>query len=184
MISKANRQLGFMFKISREFKDPLCLRSVYCSLVRSILESNAVVWCPYQSTWTARIESVQRKFVRYALRNLPWHDPLNLPPYEDRCRLLGLQTLEKRRSIAQAVFIAKILTGETDAPNLLGQMNIYAPERLLRQRNILLLEPRNTLYGLHDSIRFMSARFNEVSRLFDFCSNAAAFKRRLTESNR
>lgn len=184
IISKANRQLGFIFKISSEFKDPLCLRSLYCALVRSILESNSVVWCPYQTTWTARIEAIQRKFVRYALRHLPWRDPLNLPRYEDRCRLLGLQTLDQRRNTAQVVFVAKILTGEIDSLEILGQLNLYAPERLLRQRNFLLLEPRNTVYGLHDPVRFMSAKFNDVYLLFDFNCTIATFKRRLAEWQR
>ncbi|XP_065088012.1 switch-associated protein 70-like [Ochlerotatus camptorhynchus] len=94
IISRANRQLGFIFKIANVFRDPLCLRSLYCALIRSILESNAVVWCPYQLTWIARIEAIQRKFVRYALRDLPWRDPLNLPQCEDRCRLLGIVTLD------------------------------------------------------------------------------------------
>lgn len=184
MISRANRQLGFMFKIADEFHDPLCLRSLYCALVRSILESNVIVWCPYQSTWISRIEAVQRKFVKYALRSLPWHDPTNLPRYEDRCRLLGIETLEQRRNNSQAVFIAKILLGELDSPEILNRINRYAPTRVLRQRGFLMLESRNTGYGSHDPIRFMAATFNGVYELFDFNASAERFKRRLREMNR
>lgn len=179
IISKANRQLGFIFKIAKEFRDPHCLRSLYCALVRSILESNAVVWCPYQANWIARIEAIQRRFVRQALRSLPWRDPRNLPPYEDRCRLLGLETLENRRCIAQAMFIAKVLLGDIDAPHIMAQLNIYAPERILRQRGFFFLGPRHTEYGLNDPIRSMSSRFNEVYMLFDFNLSAASFHRRL-----
>ena len=57
---KANRQLGFMLKIAKEFDDPLCRRSLYCSFVRSHLESSAVVWAPY---WVRRIENIQHKFI-------------------------------------------------------------------------------------------------------------------------
>ena len=70
VIAKANRQLGFIFKIANEFRDPLCLKSLNCSLVRSILETSVVVSSPYHANWIARIEAVQRKFVRYALRFL------------------------------------------------------------------------------------------------------------------
>lgn len=108
IIARANRQLGFIFKIADEFRDPFCLKALYCSLVRSILEFGSVVWCPYQRIWIMRLESIQRKFVRYALRHLPWNDPANLPPYE----LLGIDTLERRRSIAQAMFAAKVLVGD------------------------------------------------------------------------
>lgn len=180
IISKANKQLGFIFKLTSEFHDPLCLRALYCALVRSILESNAVVWCPYQANWISRIEAIQRKFVRQALRSLPWRDPLNLPSYEDRCGLLGLQTLEERRCISQAVFVGKTLQGEVDSIEILGRLNIYAPERILRQRNFLQLEPRRAVYGFHDPIRFISARFNEVFHVFDFNISTTAFKRRLS----
>lgn len=144
MICRANRQLGFMFKIASEFKDPHCLRSLYCALVRPILESDVVVWCPYQTTWIARFEAIQKKFVRYALRDLPWRDPLNLPRYEDRCNLLGMQTLSQRRKHAQAVFVAKILLGETDSSAILSQLNVYAPERILRRREFLRMDSRTT----------------------------------------
>lgn len=179
IISKANRQLGFIFKLTSEFRDPLCLRSLYCALVRSILESCSVIWCPYQASWILRFEAIQRKFVRQALRNLPWRDPQNLPPYEDRCRLLGLQTLEERRYISQAVFAGKLLLGDIDCAEVLGHLNIYAPERSLRQRGFLQLEQRHAEYGLHDPIRFMSSRFNQVFHIFDFNHSGAAFQRRL-----
>lgn len=180
VISKANRQLGFIFKLADGFRDPLCLKSLYCALVRSILESAVIVWCPYSSIWVDRIESVQRKFVRLALRYLPWREHLNLPPYEHRCMLLGIETLEKRRSDMQAVFVAKVLTSEVDAPAILADINVYVPERPLRRRNFLHLASRNSRYGQHDPIRFMASRFNDVSELFDFEASAATFQRRLS----
>ena len=180
MISKANRQLGFIFKIANEFLDPYCLRSPYCSLVRCILESCSVVWCPSQGNWIARIESVQKKFLRCALRMLPWNNPLDLPSYEARCKLLGLETLEQRRTTAQAVFVAKILSGQIDCPAILQQMNLYAPERPLRTRDFLYLEPSRVNYGLFNPIQFMAAQFNAVYELFDFGISIDAFKRRLS----
>lgn len=179
IVAKANRQLGFIFKIADEFRDPACLKALYCSLVRSILEFSSVVWCPYQAVWIARIESVQRKFVRYAFRHLPWNDPVNLPPYEDRCQLLGLETLEHRRTISQAVFAAKVLIGDIDSPGILAEFEIYAPERVLRSRSFLHLGPRAANYSLHDPIRFMSGRFNEFYEFFDFNCAAETFRHRI-----
>lgn len=179
IVAKANRQLGFICKVASEFRDPFCLRSLYFSLVRSILETNSVVWCPFNANWIRRIESVQRKFVRYALRFLPWRDSQQLPAYYARCQLLGMQTLEQRRFDAQAVFIAKLLTGEIDSPRILQQLNLYAPERSLRRRDLLSLPQRNVSYGQHDPIRFMSASFNVVADLFDFNVSVNSFKQLL-----
>ena len=178
-IDKANRQLGFMFKISNEFRDPMCLKALYCSLVRSLLEFGTVVWNPYQAVWSARIESVQRRFVRCALRHLPWSDPYNLPPYADRCRLLGLDTLADRRNASNAVFIAKILLAEYDVPELLARTNLYAPARSLRPRTLLHEMPRPSNYAANSSLAAMIRRFNEVSQFFDFNATSASFRRRL-----
>lgn len=153
VIARASKQLGFILKIAVEFRDPFCLKALYCSLVRSILEFGSVIWCPYQRVWIMRLENVQRKFVRYVLRHLPWNDPGNLPPYEHRCQLLGINTLEHRRSIAQAIFAAKILVGEIDSPGILADLQIYAPERPLRSRNFLHLPARVANYGQYDPIR-------------------------------
>ena len=179
IIARANRQLGFIFKVADEFLDPLCLKSLYCSLVRSILETNTVVWSPFHVTWSNRIEAVQKKFVRYALRNLPWQDPLNLPAYENRCRLLGIEPLDLRRKVSQAVFAAKLLFNDIDCPALLSRLNIYAPERLLRQRDFLYLEPRNRSYGAHEPVRAISQQFNESFEQFDFDISANVFRQRL-----
>ena len=179
MIDKANRQLGFMFKISSEFRDPLCFKALYCSLVRSLLEFASVVWSPYQAVWSARLEAVQRRFVRYALQHLPWNDPLNLPPYADRCRLLGLDSLADRRKVSSAVFIAKILLAEYDVPDLLASINLYAPARSLRPRSLLYETPHSTNYAAYSSLNAMIRYFNEVADLFDFDNSSARFRRRL-----
>lgn len=125
IISRANKLLGFIFKIADGFRDPLCMKSLYCALVRSILEFAVVVWCPYSRIWVDRIEAIQRKFVRRALWHLPWRDVVNLPPYEHRCMLLGIETLEKRRFNAQVVFVAKVLTNEIDSPAILSDLSVY-----------------------------------------------------------
>lgn len=183
LIAKGNKQLGFVCKIASEFRDPTCLRTLYCSLVRPILEASSVVWCPYQDIWISKIEAVQKKFVRYALRYLPWRNPQELPAYENRCRLLGLETLQTRRRAAQAVFVAKMFLGEIDSPAILADLNLYAPERVMRQRALLQLAARNTGYGLHEPVRAMSDIFNQCFNLFDFNLSASSFNRRLRTSN-
>ena len=47
IVSKASSQLGFIFRFAKQFKDIYCLKSLYCALVRPILEYSAVVWSPY-----------------------------------------------------------------------------------------------------------------------------------------
>lgn len=80
-VDKASKALGFIFRVAKNFSDIHCLRSLYCFLVRCILEYCCAVWSPTYCNGVERIESVQRHFLRFELRKLPWRDPLHLPSY-------------------------------------------------------------------------------------------------------
>lgn len=183
VIAKANRQLGFISKISRDFTDPYCLKALYCSLVRPILECAALVWAPHQLSWSLRMESVQRRFIRVALRNLPWRDPWNLPPYANRCKLLDLDSLDRRRKTQQAAFIAKLLNGEVDCSRLLAVLNIRVAPRMLR--GTALLQPRfhRTAFGYHEPMTEMIRIFSSVEGLHEFGESSLRFTSRIRRQN-
>lgn len=140
------------------------------------------MWCPYHNVWIDRIEKVQSKFIRYALRFLPWQNREQLPPYESRCQLIGMDTLERRRRISQGHFVAKVLLGEVDAPWILAHVNINTGQRMLRQRSFLRLTYHRTGYGQHEPIRDMCNVFNSSFTVFDFNMSASSFRDRLTRS--
>ena len=183
IISKATRQLGFIAKVGRGFTDPHCLKALYCSLVRPLLENVSVIWTPHQLTWNLRIERVQRRFVRLALRDLPWRDPVNLPPYPDRCRLLGLDTLERRRKLQQALLIPKILNGEVDSPKLLSMINLRATQRMLRPSSVLVNQFHRYNFAYHEPVASSVRVFTSVEQLFDFGMPSHVFKRKIARSN-
>jgi hypothetical protein len=55
-----------------------------------------------------RVERIQHNFVRFALRRLRWTvNPL--PAYDSRCALLGLESLEDRRTMTRSLFIRDLL---------------------------------------------------------------------------
>lgn len=179
VISKANRQLGFISKIARDFKDPYCLKALYCSLVRPLLENSAIVWSPYETTWILRIERVQKRFVKLALRHLPWRDPANLPPYQDRCQLLDLDTLEHRRRVQQATFAAKLLNGEVDCPDLLSQLEFRIPQRVLRTSSLLQTRYHRTDYGYNEPLTSIIRAFSAVESEFEFGEASYKFRNRI-----
>ena len=183
VITKATRQLGFISKVSRDFVDPHCLKALYCSLVRPILENACLVWCPQQLSWNLRIERVQKRFLRIALRNLPWRDPTNLPPYPDRCRLIELDTLERRRKIQQAIFVAKTLNGEIDSPKMLSLMNFRASQRTLRSTGLLQTNFHRTTFGFNEPIAGCIRTFSKVEELFDFNVPSHKFAQNISHSS-
>jgi hypothetical protein len=99
VISRSMSMLGFVKRFGKEFSDPYVLKTIYCVFVRSVFEYGSCIRSPNFGVHRRRIESVQRKFLRFALRGLGWSDPFDLSAYEDRCKLLNLQTLANRRDI-------------------------------------------------------------------------------------
>ena len=168
IVAKASRQMGLIMRMTRDFKNIQCLVTLYCSLVRSSLEYCSVVWLPYYNNAIHRIESIQRRFVRYALRLLPWRQPMRNTRYEDRCQLLRIDTLQVRRETARALVVSDVLSFRIDCPAILRQININAPTRTLRRSNMLSLPFRRTNYSAHSAIIGLQRAFNRVSSVFDF----------------
>lgn len=61
--AKAYAVLGFVKRNTKQFEDVYCLKSLYCALVRSILEYGVLVWAPYHVVHIQRIERIQRNFL-------------------------------------------------------------------------------------------------------------------------
>jgi hypothetical protein len=77
-VGKALAMLGFVNRLSCEFRDPYTLKTFYVSLVRPKLKYASCVWRSFNCAHIDRIERVQKKF---ALRGLGWTDMFDLPPY-------------------------------------------------------------------------------------------------------
>lgn len=178
VITKANQVLGLMMKVCNEFKDPMCLKTVYCAIVRSILEYNCVVWCPLSIVTINRIESIQRKFSRYALRLLRWPNNVQ-PPYNQRCLLLGLNDLSIRRKNLQCMFLFRLLRSEIDSQELLSNINMYAPSRTGRSMFHFRVDRTRNNYGQRNPLQFMCRELNFVLDSCDFDMSTSVFKERL-----
>lgn len=184
IVDKASKSLGLMFRITKSFTDIYCLKTLYCALVRSTLEYCSTVWSPYYQNGVLRIESIQRRFVRFALRLLPWHDPLRLPSYENRCRLISMDTLSTRRDVAKAVLVSDILQGRVDCPYILQQINLYVQPRLLRNNALLRPRTSRTNYGMNSAITGLQRVFNRVATDFDFNVSRDLLRYRFSNSLR
>lgn len=62
---KALNALGFIMRIASVFNLKLVIKTLFCALVRPILEYSSIVWCPFTATIAYLIERVQRRFLRF-----------------------------------------------------------------------------------------------------------------------
>lgn len=182
--AKASIRLGMIKRWSKEFSDPYVTKSLFIGLVRSVLEYGCQVWCPYYACHIARIESVQKQFLIFALRHLNWDNRLHLPPYRSRLMLIGLNTLEDRRSSLNATFIFKLLKGEISSPHLLSLLKINVPLRQSRNFKILRTNESTLNYLNNEPFSQLCKQFNTYTSFVDFNLSSYKFKKELLLYNR
>jgi hypothetical protein len=172
--------LGFIRRLSFEFRDPYTLKSLYTSLACPKLEYASCVWSTFYDVHVDRIERVQRRFIRYTLRGLDWTDTYDLPPYEHRCALFRLDTLVKRRSIACIMFTFDVLSDRMNSPDFLSDIDLNTPRYQTRGSEFLRIGFHRTNYRAHEPMSATMHKFNEIIGLFDFILTRNQFMNRQT----
>ena len=178
IINKANSMLGFVKRWSKDFPDPYTLKTLFTALVRPNLEYASQVWSPFYRVHINRIESIQRNFLRYALRNLPWADPLVLPSYINRLKLINLSSLEKRREMADLIFLIEIINNNVLSKYISDKIHIIG-DSSLRSPNLFTTFPHRTNYGMFEPVNRMLKLGNKYKQVIDFSLSKQLQKKKL-----
>ncbi|KAE9524268.1 hypothetical protein AGLY_015307 [Aphis glycines] len=132
---KSLKLMGFIKRISYEFKLDRSLKILFSSLVQPILEYGFVIWNSHFSIDTLMIVKIQQKFVSFAAFLLkiscPSHD------YELVRIALNLSSLTDRKRCANLSFFKKLLYNLTDCHTLLSQEGLT--EQHIREKTIDLI---------------------------------------------
>ena len=94
---------GLIIRTCKGLDDPMTLRTLYCSLVRSNLDYCLVVWSPYRKRNIDKLERVQRRVTKLISKSNH--------PYDIRLKKLNLMSLEKRRLLTDVTFLHEVLNG-------------------------------------------------------------------------
>jgi hypothetical protein len=117
------RILGFIKYTCHDFNNPLCLKVLHCSLVRSSLEFGTVLWNTNQLQFINKLEKVQRIFLRfYAYKTMRLNQNMDVI-----ANFAGLKSLKTRRLVFDTTFVYKILNGEINCPELLQKIDLKVP---------------------------------------------------------
>ena len=105
----ATRRWFNLAKVCRH-NDINVLSLIYKQFVRPILEYPSIIFNPITVTLINDLERVQRRITRHILFRTKYKSPL--PPYEERMKLLNLETLEARRNKLDMIFYSKVINNE------------------------------------------------------------------------
>lgn len=176
---KSKRMLGFIKRRGKEFNDPFIFKSLYCALVRPILEYCSVVWMPFFEVDKKKLESVQKQFLLFALRSLNWRDRYNIPPYFDRLGLLKMNTLNSRRDTSAALFAFDLLKNNINSIYLCNKISRNPNIRNLRHTPYLKVTGHSSCYSQNESFNRCSSIFNGFYKFYDESISRDTFKMRI-----
>jgi hypothetical protein len=133
---KSLKILGF----SKDLKLSRSLKSLYCALVRPILEYGLEIWNPYTVIGSNQLERVQCTFLSFVGFSLGIPRELTHSPVADA---LWLHTLSERRHMLSTKFFNDLIFNKIDSPTLLSLINFKIPPCSTRS-NISFHIPRAT----------------------------------------
>lgn len=175
IISRALKQLGFIYRTSNHFS-AYTFKILYCSLVRSIMEYNSVIWHPSYHTDINSLENVQHKFLRYYAYKMGFNRyDYN---YDSIMTILNLKTLENRRLEADLTFMHKVINGICDCPEILALFNFNCVSRRTRFTDIFRMPVSRTNFGQNGPLNRLMKVGNAHNRALElFNSSLSSFKK-------
>lgn len=118
---RTSRCLGFITRNTKDLKNETCLKTLYTSLVRPILEYCSIIWNTHQKGLIEAIERDQRRILRlivYKL-NTPFNiNSLIILPLSSVQASLDLDSLVNRRTHNVICFLSKLVNGSISCPEL------------------------------------------------------------------
>ena len=105
-----------------------CLRRLYKVMVRPKLEYCSEVWSPYQQNHVEDLEQIQRRFLKFLFRCKHGEYPPRGFPQDVLTKEFEVDALQKRRICSGVIFVADLIRGDIDAPELLANINIHVPK--------------------------------------------------------
>lgn len=176
-VSSARRVLGLIKRICKELGNDIWLaRSLYMTLVRPILEYASNSWSPHCTTKMARIESVQKQFLLWALKN---KYPLNIfpyPPYQQRLAELRMDSIAHRHQLSLIMLAYDCIHGNVDCHSITSRFIRNDSSRLTRHRLFFRPEMHRTDYGKFNPINKAILLFNPVADLLHDNRTKASFR--------
>jgi len=174
--NKALKMYGFVIRNSKYFNDIGCIRKLYVSYVRSILEYCSIIWSPYYINHSYHIEKVQNKFLRYIYYKKNGIYQLHIPK-EDVMKTYNLKSLEDRRKAASIIFLYKLIHNLINDSVLLAHLNFHVPTYRTRNPVSFYVDNTRTNYYSNSPIIVMCKNYDQVRDEIDiFDMNYSGFK--------
>jgi hypothetical protein len=125
--STAFKNLGYIHRNCKSFRDIACWKLLFFAFVRSKLEYGSLIWYPIYKVHINRVESVQRRFLKFLIFLEEGNYPIQGIDQAVLLQRFNMYSLGVRRIVASVKFLNDLLHNCLDCPPLLDYINFYVP---------------------------------------------------------
>ncbi|XP_044757731.1 uncharacterized protein LOC123315894 [Coccinella septempunctata] len=167
LVLSVSKVYGFIIRNCRYFTHTSTFLCLFNALIRSRLDYGSVAWNPIYNCHRQRIESIQKRFLKY----LVWREdgvyPVRGSEYGLLLNRFGVSSLEVRRKVLAVKFLYNVVNDITDCPSLLAMVNFIVRRQNSRSQELFYLRTPRTNLLLQSPIEFMCRTFNTISAVCD-----------------
>jgi Reverse transcriptase (RNA-dependent DNA polymerase)/Endonuclease-reverse transcriptase len=173
---KAMRMLGLVLRLSKDFHDLHTIATLYKSFVRPQLEYLTPIWSPSYTTHISALERVQNRFLRCL--NYRLSGSYSVVDYDLLRTSLAIPTLERRRTLFDALLLRRIIADSFSCTELIEMINFNVPSRPTRQITLFHESFVTNNYLAHSVIFRLHAVGNSLCEIVDFmCDTEESIRR-------
>lgn len=167
IIELANRMYGFITRISQDFSDVKTFKTLYYAYIKSKLEYASPVWSPFYRIHIDRLESVQRRFLKYLTYRIDGVYPPIGTPHDLLLSRHGFPSLEVGRKCRSVITLHKIIKNDIQCPDLLHKLNFNVPRLASRCTDLFYLSTPRTNILKNSPLYNACYAYNNISQHVD-----------------
>lgn len=122
------------------------LKTLYTSLVRSKLEYNFVIWCPYLKNQIQLLEGVQNQFLSFMSFKCNIYRETRTS-YQPLLNIFNVNSLSDKTKTKDLKFLFKIINGNITCPDLLCLLHFNVPQCNTKLTKLFYIYPQKTNYS-------------------------------------
>ena len=140
IVSEAYRNLGFITRVSKDFKSTTVFKTLYKTYVRSKLDYASIIWHPQTKRTSQQLEMIQSRFLRILIyRETEVYPKFDI--YKNLVYNFSLVTLEERRNQQLLLCLYKILHNRINVEMSRLDICLHVPDARTRRRHFLFHLP-------------------------------------------
>lgn len=163
IVNSAYRTMGYCIRNWSGFRNIQTLKTIYNSFIRCKLEYGSLIWSPYYRNSIDLLESVQRRFLKYAHLKCFGFYPERGVDQKYLLETFNYEALQVRRDCSALSYLYKLLHNATTCPEILTKVQFHVP-RLCIRHSVTFHNPiPRTNLLLNSPVFVMCSVFNKIS---------------------